>query len=62
MSKSETCPMEKLEQAYSLMAVVIRDYGVKYLPIFKRLHEEMEAVKARRDLQSIALQIAKDVS
>ena len=50
-----------LGHAYMVMAGIIRDNGEKYLPIFKRLHEEMERRKAANDLKDIALQVAAGV-
>lgn len=52
---------EMLEQAYIIMAKIIRDHGEKYLPVFNRLHKEREARKAKQDLKNIALQIAGDM-
>ena len=54
----KTVTDEMLEQAYIIMAKIIRDRGEKYLPIFNRLHQEREARKAKQDLKNIALQIA----
>lgn len=48
-----------LEKAYIIMAGIIKDHGEKYLPVFSRLHEEREAIKASRDLADIALQVAQ---
>jgi hypothetical protein len=47
-----------LDDAYIIMAGIIRNHGEKYLPIFKRLHEERLQRKADSDLKKIALQIA----
>lgn len=52
---------EMLERAYAVMARIIRDHGDKYLPIFKRLHEEREMREAKQGLKDIALQIARDM-
>lgn len=52
---------EVLEEAYRIMARIVRDYGEKYLPIFKRLHEEREIRKAKQELKDIALQIAQNM-
>ena len=49
---------EKIDTAYVIIAKIIRDYGDKYLPVFKRIHEEREVRKANLDLKNIALQIA----
>lgn len=48
-----------LDDAYSIMAAIIRDHGEKYLPVFKRLHEEKLQRNARNELKEIALQLAK---
>jgi hypothetical protein len=61
MSKDKVVTDEMLEMAYRIMAGIINTYGEKYLPIFKRLHEEREARKASQDLKNIALQIAQSV-
>lgn len=59
MAKENTVTDAKLDEAYSIMAAIIRDHGEKYLPIFKRLHEERLQRKASSDLKNIALQIAQ---
>lgn len=51
---------EAVHEAYKIMARIVRDYGEKYLPVFKRLHEEHEERKAKRDLTNIALKIAAE--
>lgn len=50
---------ENIDQAYIIMARIIHAYGDKYLPIFKRIHEERELRKANQDLRNIALQVAE---
>lgn len=52
---------EDLETSYKIMAMIVRNYGDKYLPVFKRIHEEREMRKAQSDLKDIALQIAQDM-
>lgn len=61
MCKEQIVTDEMLEKAYSIMAKIIRDHGDKYLPIFKRLHEERELRKAKQDLKNIALQVAQNM-
>lgn len=56
--KQRTVSDEDLAKAYKIMAKVIRDHGDKYLPVFQRLHEEMETRKSKQGLKDIALQIA----
>jgi hypothetical protein len=61
MGKKNVVTDEKLEEAYQVIARIVRDYGEKYLPIFKRLHEEREIRKASQDLKDIALQVAQNM-
>jgi hypothetical protein len=61
MSKQETVTDARLDEAYVVMAGIIRNGGDKYLPIFKRLHEEREVRRARNDLKQIALQVASEM-
>lgn len=49
---------DKLNIAYAQSAKLVQLYGETYLPIFKRLHDEIERLKAKRSLQEKALQIA----
>jgi len=61
METSTQVTDEDLESAYKIMAMIVRKYGDKYLPVFKRIHEERELRKAQQSLKNIALQIAQDV-
>jgi len=59
VAEDNTVTDDMIERTYQIMAVIIRDHGDKYLPIFKRLHEERERRKATQDLKNIALQVAQ---
>ena len=59
MSK-EIVTDEELEKPYKIIAKIVRDYGDKYLPIFQRIHDEVERRKANQGLKDIALQIAQN--
>lgn len=59
--KQRTVSDEDVAKAYKIMAGIVRDHGDKYLPVFQRLHDEMEARKAKQGLKDIALQIAQDM-
>ncbi len=50
-----------IEMAYAVMAAVVRDHGETYLPIFERLHKELEARKSNRALLAIALKTADNL-
>ncbi|HTN46365.1 MAG TPA: hypothetical protein VL098_08470 [Flavipsychrobacter sp.] len=62
MSQHTIVTDERLEEAYTIMAAIIRDHGDKYLPVFKRLHEERLQRKEKNDLKAIALQVAEKIS
>lgn len=50
---------EKLQSAYLIIAGIVKQHGEKYLPIFKRMHEEIEVRKAQKNLLEIASRLAE---
>ena len=46
---------EDLEKALRLLALLIERYGAKYWPIFERIDEELERIKARECRLAAAL-------
>lgn len=52
---------KQLSEAYQVAAGFVRDYGAKYLPLFKRLHEEYELLQANNTLEKTALRVASTV-
>lgn len=50
--------MEELEEAYAIMAGIIRKRGEKFLPVFKRLHEEVLQHRANQTLIDIAIHVS----
>lgn len=42
------------------MAIIVRDFGDSYLPIFERLHKEIEDRDSNRSLKTIAVNIARE--
>lgn len=58
MAKEKAVTDEKLEEAYVILAGIIRHHGDKYLPLFKRLHDEREIRREQRDLSNIALKVS----
>ncbi len=55
MEKNKTLTDEKFDTAYLIIAGIVTKYGDKYLPIFKRLHDEKQQRQADADLKAIAL-------
>jgi hypothetical protein len=48
---------DDLEECYLKMARIVKDFGDQYLPIFERLHQEMEQRKMQQDMKAIALKL-----
>ena len=44
--------------AYSLAAIILTEHGSKYLPVFKRLHQELSKYKAENELLKTAKNVA----
>lgn len=55
--KTETTN-EQLREGYRIAAEVVALYGDAYLPLFQRLHGEIQKLSDTAELKSIALQIA----
>ncbi len=52
----------RLEDAYKLTALIVSKYGIKYLPIFKRLHEAYQNLKSDSALEKVALHVASEIA
>ena len=55
MSKQKEATQEELEAALRSLAFLIKSYGPKYWPIFERIDQELQRVKARQIRLSAAL-------
>lgn len=62
MEKNLILTDEKLQAAYVIIAEIVTKYGDKYLPIFKRLHEEKLQRQANADLKAIAQQVLSETN
>lgn len=49
---------DKLEQAYHIAAEIVQKFGDTYLPLFERLHKEMQERQGKQDLKNIAIALA----
>ena len=49
---------EMLHESYIVMAEIVQFYGLQYLPIFERLHEEIDSRQKKRELLDAALKAA----
>jgi len=54
--------LEMLEEAHKIMAKVVKKYGNRHLPLFIKIHNEIEDRKKELSYQGIALQIASNDS
>lgn len=52
--------LESVLEAYQLIAKIIAHYGNDYLPIFERLHNEMQKYQAQHSLLNIAHHLGKE--
>ena len=59
MKSEATITLTQLQTAYKIAAKVVTQYGDVYMPIFKRLHEEVDKRMAEEKLKNIALQVAQ---
>lgn len=50
---------ELLYESYVFMANIVRTYGEQFLPIFDRLHSEIEIREKKRSLLEVATEISK---
>ena len=57
--KSREVTLTDLEDGYRKIAILIDLYGDIYLPIFIRLHKEIEAKKEAEKFKALALKVAK---
>jgi len=53
---------DDLDRCYRIMASVVRKHGDDFLPIFERLHKEIQAREERNKLKEIANTVAKKSS
>ena len=51
---------DMLIECYTVMAHIVKAHGDHYLPIFERLHSEIENRNAKRKLLDTALQVSKN--
>ena len=50
---------ELLYESYVFMAGIVRTYGEQFLPIFERLHSEIEIRAEKRSLLETAMKLSK---
>ena len=50
---------ERLKNCYVTVAKIVATHGDVYLPIFERLHTELEEFKNKQDMLERAFQVAK---
>ena len=51
---------ERLKAAYVAMAEIVTTYGETYLPIFQRLHDELEARRSEKTMMNVAKEISNN--
>lgn len=49
---------EQIRKVYKIAAEVVRLYGDTYLPVFERIHEEVEKINQKQSMKTLALSVA----
>ena len=57
-SPNQTVSDERLSEAYKKIAQIVSEHGDAYLPIFERLHKELEERDAKKSMMSLAKSVA----
>jgi hypothetical protein len=57
---AEELSMDELYDCYRTLARIIKKYGKEYLPLFERVHNEIEMRKKENRLLEIALKVADE--
>lgn len=55
----EDITLELIEECYQFMALIVDKYGDTYLPIFIRLHKEIEKRKEQDQIRILVSNLAK---
>ena len=51
--------LDDINDAYEIIARIITVYGTQYLPIFKRLHDEVSKLRSEQELLNTAKKITE---
>lgn len=50
-----------LSRCYYIAAKVVAEFGDTYLPVFERLHNEIQKHQEKSDIKSLALRVAEEI-
>lgn len=59
LMSTQSSSLQQLEHALRIAARVVVFYGETYIPIFNRLHDEVEKLKLNQDKENLAVLLAK---
>lgn len=51
---------EEVKKIHAIAAKIVAKHGDTYLPLFIRVHEELEKSRLQNDMKAIALKIASE--
>ena len=54
--------IQQLHDAYLSAARIVSKYGDAYLPVFNRLHQEVQKQKESEEIKAIALAVASGIN
>ena len=49
---------DQIKAAYQTAAKIVALYGDRYMPVFERMHEELQKAEAAFDLKTLALTVS----
>ncbi len=58
--KKRKVTYDELTKAYKYMAFIVTKYGDQYLPLFKRLHHELEKQREKNNLLETANKVSRE--
>jgi hypothetical protein len=58
--KKNSLTLEELERCYIIAARVVAEFGDTYLPLFERMHREVEMAKKASELKRLALAVVDE--
>ncbi|WP_156088773.1 hypothetical protein [Mucilaginibacter pedocola] len=53
--------IDEIKEVYLTAAKIVAIFGDVYLPIFERIHQELKLLEQKHELQSVALELAKEI-
>jgi lactam utilization protein B len=60
IQRGQKVTVKRVENSVRVLAKVVCIHGDKYLPLFERIHSELEQLKKKESMMELARKIAND--